>query len=72
LVILSREQQGAVRGEQTHVLAFTAGNRVEPVDQADLAQRPLAGVDVEHAALAARTARRFAFVHDGIEARISS
>ncbi len=62
------EQQGAIRLEKPHVLAFTAGNRVELVDQAGLAQRPLPGMDVEHAALIARTARRFAFVHDGVDA----
>ncbi len=46
------EQQGAVRLKEPHVLAFTAGDRVELVDQTGLAQRPLARVDVEHAALA--------------------
>ena len=50
------EQQGAIRLEKAHVLAFTTGNRVELVDQTGFAQRPLAGVDVEHAALTARTA----------------
>lgn len=50
------EQQGAVRLEKAHVLAFPAGDRVEPVDQAGFVQRPLTGVDVEHAALAARVA----------------
>ena len=64
------EQQGAVRLEKTQVLAFTAGNRVELVDQAGLAQRllPGPGVQVEHAALTARGARRFTFVHDGVDA----
>ncbi|MDQ1073544.1 hypothetical protein QFZ32_009072 [Streptomyces canus] len=62
------EQQGAIRLEKTHVLTFTTGNRVEPVDQTGLAQRPLTGVDVEHAALTARPARRFTFVHDGADA----
>jgi hypothetical protein len=62
------EQQGAVRLEKTHVLAFTTGDRVELLDQTGLAQCPLAGVDVEHAALTARTARRLTFVDDGVDA----
>src|SRR6185437_10291828 len=62
------EQQGAIRGEQAHVLAFAPGDRVELLDQAGLVQRPLAGVNVEHAALAARLARRLSLVYDGVDA----
>ena len=64
------EQQGAVRLEKTQVLAFTTGHRVKLVDQAGLAHRPLPGrgVQIKHAALTARAARRFTFVHDGVDA----
>jgi hypothetical protein len=62
------EQQGAVRLQKAQVLPFAVGDRVELVDQAGLAQRPLPGMYVEHAPLAAGVARRFTFVHDGVDA----
>ena len=64
------EQQGAVRLQKAQVLPCATGNRVELLDQAGLAQRPLPGpgVQVEHAALAARAARGFTFVHDSVDA----
>jgi len=64
------QQQGAVRLEKAQVLAFSTGNGVELVDEAGLAQRPLPGpgVQIEHAALTARAARRFTFVYDSVDA----
>jgi len=43
---------------------------VELVDEAGLAQRPLPGpgVQIEHAALTARAARRFTFVYGSVDA----
>ena len=61
------EEQGAVGLEEAQVLAFGPGDRVELVDQAGFAQRPLPGMDVEHAALAARVAGRLPFVDDGVD-----
>ncbi|WP_245721056.1 hypothetical protein [Nocardia pseudovaccinii] len=61
------EQQGAVRLQKAHVLPFAAGDRVELVDQACRTQRSLPGMYVEHAALTARAAREFTFVHDGVD-----
>src|SRR5205823_4892198 len=60
-------QQGAVRLEQPHVLALTTGDREELLEQTGLAQRPLPGVDVEHAALVTSGPRRVPFVHDGFD-----
>ena len=63
------QQQGPVRLEQSQVLALAAGDRLKPVDQAGLAQRPLAGpgVNIEHAALTAGAARRLALVDHRVE-----
>jgi hypothetical protein len=51
LMLLRREQQGAVWLEKLQVLAFGAGDRVELAGQAGLAHRSLPGpgVQIEHA-----------------------
>jgi hypothetical protein len=63
---------GPIKAPQLAELHEDLWDIVELVDQAGLAQRPLPGMYVKHAALTARAARRFAFVHDGVDASLST